>query len=267
MLGKRYDAGVMCAFFGHPFARLVAVCALLWCSVGTARADRALDDERARTHFIAGESHFAAERWGDAAREFTLAYELSKRPEMLVNLSRAHERGDQLEAAIADLDRLLAAFPDTPYRLEAQQRITAMQTRLAAEHEAEIARQKTEAARPLARDATTRAWWPPRAPTLAVGAVALAAGAAALGTGLRGHKLYRDLEARCPGARCPASFEEDRDRGRALTRASTGLSFALLGLAGATAVLWVYDVKPRKERRLSLSLTASLSEASLRGRF
>ncbi|HVZ35454.1 MAG TPA: hypothetical protein VG963_23665, partial [Polyangiaceae bacterium] len=48
-----------------------------------------LDDERARAHFVAGESYFAAQRWDDAAHEFASAYEFSRRPEMLINLSLA----------------------------------------------------------------------------------------------------------------------------------------------------------------------------------
>ncbi len=215
-------------------------------------AEVRLDDERARAHFVAGESYFAAQRWADSAREFASAYEFSHRPEMLVNLSLAHERAGEDAAAAADLERLLADHPDTPYRPQAEQRMTDLQQRLAAaatrvpesSAEASTAGQDT-----LARDAAPRgSSWPPSWPTLAVGGGALMVAVVALATGLRAHRLYRDLEGRCPDAGCEPGFEGDRDRGRALARASTGLTFTAVALAGAAAGLWVHDVRVRRER-------------------
>jgi len=262
----------------HDLARLLALCALLWAAAFGARADEGLDDQRARAHFVAGESHFAAERWADAAREFSLAYELSRRPEMLINLSRAHERGGLLEAAITDLEQLLARHPNTPYRGEARQRTEAMRARLDAEARAAEAATTTPATPDIPAVAATqtesvpeapaprerRVLWPPRWPVLAVGGTAVAAAVVALATGLRAHGYYGDLESRCPDGRCPSGFEDDRARGRALARASTALTFASVALAGATAVLWVYEGR-RRERPLALGFDGA--GARVRARF
>jgi hypothetical protein len=231
---------------------------------------RAIDDERARGHYLAGESHFAAERWSDAAREFTLAYELSHRPEMLINLSRSHEREGELAAAVRDLELLLSSYPETNYRLEAEQRVAIMKAKLEAPPPvAPVAPVApvvvVEAPAPIPAAAPVGAKpWPPRWPTIAVGSVAVAAGVAALATGLRAHSIYKDLDDRCAGSICTGGFESDRDRGRALSRASTGLMFVSIALAGTTAALWVLDVK-RDQRSLAVGVNGM--GAQLRARF
>jgi tetratricopeptide (TPR) repeat protein len=233
-------------------AVFVAYAALV--SVG--HAQEVLDDERARAHYLAGESHFAAERWPDAAREFQSAYELSHRQEMLINLSRAHERGGELSAAIADLESLLETFPDTNYRVEAEQRLEVMRAKL---HPAP-ALPAVEAPAPAKQPVKA---WPPRWYTLAFGSVAIAAGVASLGTGLRAHALHGDLEDQCPADRCDPGFESARDKGRTLSRVSTGLMFSSIALAGVTATLWVVDY--RRDKRMQLGINGS--SAQLRMQF
>jgi hypothetical protein len=258
--------------------------ALLLCSAGrVARAQEPLDDERARAHFVAGESHFASERWHDAEREFSLAYELSHRPEMLINLSRAHERNGELVAAIADLELLLSVHAETSYRGEALQRLDTMRAKLAAvpavppppearpvpttEPAPAPATIATPLVEPAPVPATKRSVWPPSLPTLLVGGAALAVGAAALGTGLAAHGVYNDLEKRCDAdAACDPSFASDRNHGRALSRASTGLTFVSLALLGTAAVLWVVDVKKSDERG-HLAFGFDAAGARFRARF
>jgi hypothetical protein len=228
------------------------LCGAAW----SVQAQDGLDDERARVHFVAGESHFAAERWTDAEREFALAYELSHRPEMLINLSRAHERNGKLVAAVADLELLLSVYPETSYRGEALQRLDTMRAKLASAAPLpaprdgslpEFAPAATEQAEPA--PVVTRRAWPPSLPTLVVGGAAIAAGVVALATGLRAHGIYSDLEDQCDAdAGCDPSFASDRNHGRALSRASTALTFGAVALAGTAAVLWVVDVKKSDER-------------------
>jgi hypothetical protein len=247
------------------------VCAL-WCAGQPVRAEEALDDERARAHFVAGESHFAAQRWSDAEREFALAYELSRRPEMLINLSRAHERSGELVAAVADLELLLSVHPETSYRGEALQRLSVMRARLAAAPPPGPVVAPASALAPAEVEVAPRAKaerpiWPPSLPTLLVGATAVAAGAVALGTGLRAHAIYNDLEDSCgTDASCDPSFVAERDQGRALSRASTALTFASIALAGTAAVLWVFDVKKSDERG-HLAFGIDGAGARLRARF
>jgi hypothetical protein len=224
-----------------------------------AHAQEMLDDERARAHFGAGESHFAAQRWDDAEREFSLAYELSHRPEMLINLSRAHERNGKLVAAIADLELLLSSFPETSYRGEAMQRLDTMRAKLAATPppvaQATPAKEPAPAPVPLTNlaveptPAAEHGVWPPPLSTILVSGAALAVGAAALGTGLRAHGIYNDLEKRCDADDvCAPSSAPARDHGRALSRASTALTFVWVAPAGTAAVLWVVEVKHSDER-------------------
>lgn len=246
---------------------------------GVVHAQEPLDDERARAHFVAGESHFASQRWDDAEREFALAYELSHRPEMLINLSRAHERNGKLVAAIADLELLLSAHPETSYRGEALQRLDTMRAKLAAapppseprsapksEAAPKVAPLVSLAVEPAPAPKAERAIWPPSLPTLLVSSAALAVGAAALGTGLRAHGIYNDLEQRCDDGACDAPFTADRDRGQALSRASTALTFVSVALAGTAAVLWVLDVK-KSDARGHLALGFDPAGARFRARF
>lgn len=258
-------------FLGSLFVCVVCALAL------PARAQESLDDERAKAHFVAGESHFAAERWTDAEREFALAYELSRRPEMLINLSRAHERGGQLEAALADLELLLRQHPDTSYREEATARMDAMRSKLRDSPPPPASAPPTamygEAALPAVEGdpqslAPARRIWPPRWPTFVAGGAALVAGAVALGTGIRAHHLHGDLEQRCgtDGQCGDIPFESDRDQGRALARASTALTFVSVALVGTTAVLWFYDVKHSGERG-AVALGIDGAGARMRARF
>lgn len=57
-----------------------------------AQAVSPADDERGRTHFQAGREHLAVGRYEDALREFELAYDLSRRPAMLLNIANVAER-------------------------------------------------------------------------------------------------------------------------------------------------------------------------------
>jgi tetratricopeptide (TPR) repeat protein len=229
-----------------------------------------IDDERARAHFAAGESHYAARRFGDAAREFALAYELSRRPEMLVNLARAHERDGALRAAIADLELLLAQHPSTSYRGEAEERIARLRPALAAE-EARAANEPASTAEPP--HLATAVSPPPEHPrTLRVLGFSLAAGAlataaVALGTGLRAHELYLALEDQCSGGVCVGDFTDRRDRGRALARASTGLTFVSIALAAGAATTLLLDRRARRGTSLSLELSREHTALSLRRQF
>lgn len=265
------------------YASFLALALSLLCGLASSRveAQRTLDDERAKAHFFAGESYFAAERWSDAAREFALAYELSLRPEMLINLSRAHERDRHLAEAIADLELLIGRHPDNPYRSEAESRIGAMRAELAkgpvptaepaGTSQAPLAQAKPGSGLPaVALDEQPETprharVWAPSFITLAAGGAALVVGVVALGTGLRAHHLYKQLDSRCPAGACEEGFESTRGKGQALSRTSTALTFASLALAGTAAVLWVYDVK--RERRKAVSLGIEGAGVRLHARF
>ena len=258
----------------YPVLWAVVLAALLGL-FGSRAAAQSIDDDRAKAHFFAGESHFASERWSDAAREFALAYELSRRPEMLINLSRAHERNGQLTEAIGDLELLIGQHPDNPYRREAETRIAAMRKSLAEnpapppvvaptpEPPAELPALPPVTLAPEPEH--TRSLWPPSVLTLAVGGVAVVAGVVSLATGLRAHHLYTQLEDHCTDSRCPDGFQSKRDHGQTLSRTSTALTFASVALAGSAAVLWVYEVKREQSNAVSWGIEGA--GARMRARF
>jgi hypothetical protein len=159
---------------------------------------------------------------------------------MLVNLARAHERGGQFVEAEAALRLLLSRHPQTSYRADAEARLEALR---AAHPELVAPRPGPAPAPPSAPSVPpARKLWPPRSPALALGGAALAAAVAAVGTGWAAHAKHGDLEARCQDG-CPEDVEADAERGERLARTSTGLTFAAIALAGASAALWVLDVR------------------------
>ncbi len=91
------------------------------CLTGAAYAQS--DDERARTHFEAGRSYYDQARYDDASREFMQAFELSQRPEMLLNLSQAQERALRYYDAISSARRYLQLVPAAEDRKTIEDRI------------------------------------------------------------------------------------------------------------------------------------------------
>src|SRR5882672_1355647 len=88
------------------------------------------DDERARTHFAAGESYFEQQRFEAAAREFREAFELSGRPEMLIDQARALALSGHVDLAIEALELLLDRYPQTSYRGDAEVRLANLRRQL-----------------------------------------------------------------------------------------------------------------------------------------
>ena len=255
------------------FIRVLSLMLLVGLGGAGARADRALDDQRGRAHYIAGESHFAAGRWSDAVREFTLAYELSQRQEMLINRSRAYERDGRLAEARDDLTLLLALHPDTPYRAEAETGLERLSRQLAAatpapalalpDPPAQRAQQApTSPGEPVLERRRMPGW-----PVLALGGGALVAAAVALGTGLRAHAIHDDLERACRDDACPTALLEDRDQGRALARASTGLTFGAVALIGGALGMYVHALRHPAPVAVDVDARAHGAAARLRVRF
>ena len=205
-------------------------------ATGTADTTASVDDAAARDHFEAGRAYFARAQYDDASREFAEAYRLSQRLTLLLNLARALEAANRDEEAVASLDEWLAKSPsDDPMRAEVLDR----RTRLANEVEARRA-----AAASVSTSASVEATPPPpqrsRAlfytglGTLGLGVVA---GGIAIGTGVAAHNIHQDLESRCPAGNCPPGSQSDIDRGTALSRASTAMTFIGVAAAGTGLVL------------------------------
>lgn len=92
----------------------------------SARADT--DDERARVHFEAGRAYYEQAQYDDAVREFQESFDLSGRPELLLNISNAQERALHYQEAIEAAEHYLAVVPNAEDRKTIDERIASLQT-------------------------------------------------------------------------------------------------------------------------------------------
>jgi tetratricopeptide (TPR) repeat protein len=99
--------------------------AMIMAQVAPVRAQT--DDERARTHFEAGRSYYEQAQYEDAAREFQESFDLSGRPELLLNISQARERALQYDDAIGAARHYLELIPKAPDRKTIEDRIVSLQ--------------------------------------------------------------------------------------------------------------------------------------------
>jgi tetratricopeptide (TPR) repeat protein len=113
---RRAVAGVVCA------------AALGWPSA--ARADDTAD-ELARRHFDSGAAYLEESDYDNALKAFEKAYELSHRPEILLNIATVQERRGDLAAAISALEQYLQADPNGERAETTRLRLQNLQKRLA----------------------------------------------------------------------------------------------------------------------------------------
>jgi tetratricopeptide (TPR) repeat protein len=113
---RRVLAGLTCAAaFSWPLA---------------VRADETAD-ELARRHFDSGAAYLEESDYDNALKAFQKAYELSQRPEILLNIATVQERRGDLAAAISALEQYLAAAPNGDRADTTRLRIQNLQKRLA----------------------------------------------------------------------------------------------------------------------------------------
>lgn len=104
-------------------AALSAVCVVLVTSAVVSAQDTADRDERARTHFDAGRLHYEEGAYDRALVEFQRAWELSRRPVLLVNLATVQERLAMYTEAAENLREYLRLEPDVDGRARLERRI------------------------------------------------------------------------------------------------------------------------------------------------
>lgn len=140
---------------GWPFS--LAACLALLATASAAAADS--DDENARRHFESGAAYLDQSDYDDALREFQSAYNLSKRPALLLNIATVNERMGKLQGAIDSLTKFLAEDPQTSERTTIETRIANLKKRLETEQAA------TAPPAPPAPTAPAAAAPPPPTPT------------------------------------------------------------------------------------------------------
>ncbi|HWP09289.1 MAG TPA: tetratricopeptide repeat protein [Polyangiaceae bacterium] len=96
---------------------------------GAALADDA-SDELARRHFDSGAAYLEESDYDNALKAFQKSYDLSQRPEILLNIATVQERRGDLAAAITALQAYLAAAPASDRAETTRLRIQNLQKRL-----------------------------------------------------------------------------------------------------------------------------------------
>ncbi|MGZ3440919.1 MAG: tetratricopeptide repeat protein [Polyangia bacterium] len=227
-------------------ALVAVVCAL----VAPARA-MTEEEERAKAHFLAGQSYYDQASYSDALREFNEAYRISKRPALLYNIARCFEALEKYGDAVAMLQHYLDEDPGTSDRAAVETRIANLRERQAAAaarvHRGPSEPPETRASSPppVAQPAPAVSTAPSphartRRYTWIVGGIGAAVLVAALGTGVASQLQYNDLESKCSGGTCdPATVANAQgkiDGGKRLALA-TDVLWPIGAAAVVTAVV------------------------------
>ncbi|MGC4093666.1 MAG: tetratricopeptide repeat protein [Polyangiaceae bacterium] len=243
----------------------LALSACLVPSLGLAQTDNA--DELARRHFESGAAYLEESDYENALRAFQKAYDLSKRPEILLNIATVQERRGDIDGAIGALNSYLAAAPNGEHAETVRLRIQNLEKRRPATQEPA----PTPAPAPLAVP-TPAPTPPPPAPqaaapnrvpafiTLGVGA---AAGVGALVTGLIAKGKYDDLKDSCS----PACTDSQVSGSRSLALTSTILTGVAVVGVGVGVTLFVLSKPSESTARaqsLHLAVLPSADGASAR---
>src|SRR5437763_644475 len=116
--------------FRRPALRALCCLALLGAHA-TASAQSSSDD-LARRHFESGAAYLEESDYDNALQAFQKAYDLSKRPEILLNIATVHERKAELSPAIDSLTQFLGVAPPNDPHIDAVKlRIENLRKRLA----------------------------------------------------------------------------------------------------------------------------------------
>lgn len=219
---------------------------------------RSRRQERAKTHFLAGQSYYDGAAYADALKEFSEAYRISKRPALLYNIARCYEGMDQLDKAIDNLQLYLQQSPGADDREAVQTRIKNLQERLQASSRLPIhpprptqPTQNEEPRPPVPQAAPQPAQLAPAATaqrhrvwTWVVGGVGLGVLAAALGTGIASQLSYSDLNGKCMGNACAPGLAGEASSGRQLALATDVLW--PIGAAAMVTAIVLFVVEGRR---------------------
>jgi tetratricopeptide (TPR) repeat protein len=189
-VGQRVLAAVTCA------------AALSWSL--PVRADDSAD-ELARRHFDSGAAYLEESDYDNALKAFQKAYELSHRPEILLNIATVQERRGDLPAAIAALQQYLDAAPNGDRAETTRIRLENLQKRLAEAPPAPVVPPPTATTAPPPVATTTPPPPPPAArppkPNYLPAYVAFGVGGAgvitAVITGVLANGKYQDAKDSC----------------------------------------------------------------------
>jgi hypothetical protein len=204
-------------------------------------------DELARKHFESGVAYLQESDYENALRAFEKSYELSKRPEILLNIATVNERRNDLKGAITALEKFLASAPESDQRQTTEARLANLKKRAESETPAATPTPSTTTTTPSTplppqHDETPPTTTPepktniPAYVLLGLGAVT--AGGAVL-TGILAKSEYDDAKDTCS----PNCKDSDLQSGRTLALTSTILTGVAVVSASVGAVL-LFTNKP-----------------------
>jgi tetratricopeptide (TPR) repeat protein len=258
---------------GSLGAAITLACGV-WLGSATAHAQSTSDD-LARRHFDSGVAYLEESDYDNALKAFQKAYDLSQRPEILLNLATVHERKSDLPSALAALRSYLEAAPQGEHGPTVQLRIQNLEKRLQ-EQEASAASRPAPAAPPAPTEkppAVAPASEPagknpsPAEPNRMPAFISLGVGGvlagASLATGLIANAKYDDAKASC-GRRCS---DAQLSGSRAFAMTSTVLTgAAVLGVGLGVALLLTtdsdHDQLGRSAPRVDLAFSPGAAAAS-----
>jgi tetratricopeptide (TPR) repeat protein len=244
---------------------------VLWLSTGPARAQSTSDD-LARRHFDSGVAYLEESDYESALKAFQKSYDLSKRPEILLNIATVHERQSDLPAAVAALRGYLEAAPTGEHVETVKLRIQNLEKRIQEQQQASkpepaplpppapVAPAPAAApAKPL--EPAPRAE-PNRVPAYVTLGIGGALGAGALVTGLLAKSKYDDAEKACAPSCSPAEVSSSRTLAITST-VLTGAALLGVGLGVALYLTADGDAAPvGKAPRFDVALGPSAAAAS-----
>lgn len=220
----------------------------VWLFSGAALAQSTSDD-LARRHFDSGVAYLEESDYENALKAFEKAYELSKRPEILLNLATVHERQSDLPAAVASLKAYLEASPQGEHVETVKLRVQNLEKRI---QEQEAAKPPAPAPAPTPAPAPAPApekvpspplpkAEPNRVPAYIALGIGGALGGAALVTGILAKSKYDDAEGGCS----PTCSDDELSSSRTLAITSTVLTgAAVLGVGLGVALLLTTESEP-----------------------
>ena len=235
--------------FGRRWVSALSCLALL--SANATAFAQSSSDELARRHFESGAAYLEESDYDNALQAFQKAYDLSKRPEILLNIATVHERKAELQPAIDSLTQFLSVAPPGDEHIDAVKlRIQNLQKRVAdakANTTATPTSPSGVAPAPAAPTAPAAPAPPPAAPpeqspthgSRLPAFIAFGIGGAALGgaviTGIIANADYHDAKSSCS----PTCTDSELSSGRTLALTSTILTgVAIVGVGvGVTLLL------------------------------
>jgi tetratricopeptide (TPR) repeat protein len=243
--------------------RLLAPLLFGWVLASAAPALAQNSDEMARRHFESGVAYLEESDYENALKAFQKAYDLSKRPTILLNIATVQERRGDTRGAIDALKAYVDVDPTGEHVETAKLRIQNLEKRLADQAQSEPSATPPPANPPPAAEppapapppASTREPSPPNLlpAYIAFGAAGLAAGGAVV-TGILANNEHSDLEDTC----APSCSDDAVASGKTLAWVSTGLTGGAIVGAGVGLVLLLTASSQEEARAASPWLSVSV---------